>query len=196
MMVNVVGSHMQDLLELVLVLAVTVSISTWIGAVRRRSRNRQQELRSAAVALKAHYDAVSHLVHDPAVSAEQKNALVMFTEGLSSQQVSEAFGAALLESRALSGADRPAAMDDLHRLYRTRPDLASIYQTAILSGLSAVILRWPGNANLFQRVSVEVSSDLRKERAAAKTLIDLAERQSARNQRHGFAASGDYSIAS
>ena len=160
--------------EIATILYLTVMFTVWINVARSRARRREQELRLAARALDAHYTAVSKLVDDPALPAEAKALLVTLTEGISRREVAEKLGAAF-EDGSMFGkvTGKPKYFDDLEKLYRTRPDLAELYQTAVMSALTALFLRWPGNAAIFQRMAVEISTDVRKESAITGKAVEI-----------------------
>lgn len=184
--------------EIAVVVSLTFAISMWINNARARARRRAQELRSAAAALEAHYAAVSKLVEDPAFPVEAKAMLVALTEGISRKDVAEKLGAAFSDGSLFSKSmTRPAFSDDIEKLYQTRRDLAEAYQNAITSGLVALFLRWPGNSALFQRMAVEISTDVRKEGAIAGKLIEITRKlfDNERNDRSDRFGQGDMKVA-
>jgi hypothetical protein len=159
------------------VISVTAALTMWINTQRFRSRRRAQQLKDAARALEAHYVAVSKLIDDPAFPNSAKPMLVALTEGISRKEVAEKLAAAFTDGTLFAKTGpKPPFSDELEKLYNTRRDLADAFHTAVASGLAALFLRWPENAALFERMSVEISTDVRKEGAVFRKLAEITKR--------------------
>lgn len=174
------------------ILPVTALIVTIIYAMRRRSQRRTNELELVAIALRAHYASISELINDPAIPDEAKEGLALFSQGIARREVAELFAAdfarGVVFGRKVS---KPQYWDDLTRLFKTRPDLAALYQKAVMSGLVILFLRWPGNEGLYQRMTVELAAQPQKSGAVVRKLSDfvqtLFDKDKGRNgdHRHG-----------
>ena len=157
--------------------AVIALSAFWINVKSARTRRREQELRSAAVALDAHYDAVERLVGDPAVSEEAKAFLVLLTEAISDQKIAEQIGPAIASGSPDDQISRSHdVVEEIMKTAKVRPDIGRDFHVAFSSGLAALFLRWPSNASLFQNFSVEMVADTRKEKIVAEKLAEIARR--------------------
>ncbi len=164
-------------LELLALIAVIAAIVAFINLSRRNVRERTKRLQLAAKALSAHYGAVEKLTEDPAVPDQVKQFLGWLPAMLSDKECALRLRDALESGFKLDpSVESQDVLQEILRLEKSRPDLVSAFHVAISSAIAVLYLRWPSEDDAYQRLSVEMATDSRRENALAKKLTDVAKK--------------------
>jgi hypothetical protein len=164
-------------LEAVLMFGWIVSGIVAIQWMRSRARRRTNELKTAAAALTAHYDALEKLVDDPALPDSALEFLGVFAEVISDNETCDnlAEGVFQVPLEQIKNST-PKWADEIEKIGKTRPDIEENFQKAVASGIIAMFLRWPGNSWKLQMMVQEIAADRRKEAALAERVAQIKER--------------------
>ena len=164
------------LFELATVISSATAVVLGLAFYRHRARLRTRELKAAADALRAHYEAVSVIADDPALPLDALEMIAEFTESLANQDFCEQFADHLLKAKGSKRGRTPKWFAEVEALRATRPDLVENFHKAVASGLVALFLRWPENAPKFERMVAEVAADGRREAILAQRVSEIRRR--------------------
>lgn len=166
-------SDTQILLAAAVLFSVCVVLTAYLKALSRQHRERLIELNVAHDALAAHYHAMQKLCSDGAVSESLMTMLIGMSNGLSNHRVAQ-YIVSEFEKGSLDRRGTTVGVGEVHRelenLRKTRVDLFEEFETAMRSGLIALLLRWPDTASEFkafmakavlnERVGVEATTKI------------------------------------
>lgn len=161
--------------EISIVLIPAAFILFLLRRKRLQARHDLERLSAALKAMEAHYRAVDYILADPAPSERIKDAIRTFSVAVAVPQIGkelahEFIAGTLFERR--DGEDQAAFKSEVADL-RGRSDLVSELQTALLSGLAAILLRHRETEAQFISVMATISGDGRSRAALAAKVVNL-----------------------
>lgn len=174
-------------LEIALLAGWIVSGVLILQYLRRRARRRTHELKTAAAALTAHYDAMDQIIDDPALPLSALEFLSVFSDVISDRSTCNAFTdgvltAAFDKSKHVSV---PGWQDEIDAMARHRPDIAEKFHIAVQSGIIALFFRWPGNSRKLHLLYQMIAADRRREAMLAEQIAHIGDNQRDRNGSDG-----------
>lgn len=166
--------ELSDAVTVAAILLLGFIVAGWLQARRDAHIRRTIELKAAATALEAHYDAVDAIADDPALPLAALEMLSRFTEGISDRRFCNSFTDHVLIPLSVEERERtPAWFDEIEALRKSRPELVANLFKAVGSGLAAAFLRWPGNAEKIAYFTALIAQGDRKEAVMAERVSEI-----------------------
>jgi hypothetical protein len=164
--------------------AAAMSVVSFISGYSTRITSRTSQLKVAAKALTAHYDALEKFAADPAVSDTLKQFVLDFSDAVTDEVV-----ACLIAERICSDDPLPTPSaataeitSEIDELRRTRRDLVPLFDAIIGNGITAMFHQWDSTAAMIEtalqkftanpsREIVVAAKAVRAERTAKSALV-------------------------
>ena len=151
----------------------TIAIMLILSYGVMKARRRTIELNTAAAALSAHYQALEHIVDDPALPESALSFIADFTNLIADEDachyITDRLTSASIDGMSKVGS--PEWAKDMEALAKSRPELVENFRTAVATGFIALFNRWPGTSWKWQVVQAQLASDRRKQAVFAERIV-------------------------
>jgi hypothetical protein len=136
-----------------ILLIVSFGIAIWSIRVRMREEHsfRRRQLEESAEMLRIHARSLDICLDSKAISDPLKRLLIFFSDGMADESiVSEMSTWLLAPQRRQSNSEAEWVQNEISQLRYVDEDIATEYETAIVSGAYAAMLRWADSAAVFE----------------------------------------------